>query len=153
MEMKTLSELDLSCERPPDGCVRRTMAVEMLVWSLLAGSDLLEALHEAAGEQACPAGALESAFEPAVFSLLVHKHDVSLLQLDLCFTLRGVRHNHTVPDAQRQKTALSEVNNRRNIHTGLNKMHSISFQIQETDLFLKNILKKSLLHSEVALFD
>lgn len=64
----------------------------------MAGVALLEALHEAAGEEARPAGALKRPFIPAVFTLLVHEDDVSLLQLDLGFTLRRVRDEHTVPD-------------------------------------------------------
>lgn len=56
-----------------------------------------DAVDEAAGKEACPAIPLERAFEPAILTLLVHKHNVALLQLQLSLALWRVRHHHTVP--------------------------------------------------------
>lgn len=61
----------------------------------------LETLHEAAGKEARPAGALKRPLVPAVLTFLVHEHDVALLQLDLGLALRRVRDEHTVPDEKR----------------------------------------------------
>lgn len=58
---------------------------------------MLDDVHEAAGEQPGPAVPLQRAFEPAVLSLPVHKHNVSLLQLQLRLALGRIRHHHPVP--------------------------------------------------------
>lgn len=64
-----------------------------------------DAVDKAAGKEASPAVPLERAFEPAVLALLVHEHDVALLQLQLGLALWRVRHHHAVP-GQEQPTAL-----------------------------------------------
>lgn len=56
-----------------------------------------DAVYEAAREQSGPAVPLEGSFEPAVLPLPVDKHYVSLFELQLCITLRGVGHHHSVP--------------------------------------------------------
>lgn len=56
-----------------------------------------EALHEAAREKARAAIPLQGPFVPAVLTLLVHKDNVTFLQLDLRLALGRVRHHHAVP--------------------------------------------------------
>lgn len=56
-----------------------------------------DAVDEAARKEARSTVPLESSFEPAVLALLVHKHYVSFLQLQLSLALRRVGHYHTVP--------------------------------------------------------
>lgn len=65
--------------------------------TLLPGSSASDDVDEAAGEQPGPAVPLQRAFEPAVLSLPVHKHDVSFFQFQLCLALRRIRHHHPVP--------------------------------------------------------
>lgn len=56
-----------------------------------------DAVDEAAGKESRTAVPLERTFEPAVLALLVDKHDVAFLQLQLSLALWRVRHHHTVP--------------------------------------------------------
>lgn len=58
---------------------------------------MLDDVYKAAGEQTGPAVPLQRAFEPAVLSLSVHKHNVSLLQFQLCLALGRIGHHHPVP--------------------------------------------------------
>lgn len=60
-----------------------------------------EALHEAAWKEPRAACPLQGPLVPAVLALLVHKDDVSLLQLNLCLALGRVRHHHAVPEGTR----------------------------------------------------
>lgn len=62
-----------------------------------------DAVDEAAGKEARSSVPLERAFEPAVLALLVHEHNVALLQLQLSLALRRVRHHHTVPAQEHPK--------------------------------------------------
>lgn len=55
-----------------------------------------EALDEAAGEKAGASGALQGSLIPAVLTLLVHKNDVALLQLDLGVALGRIRHHGAI---------------------------------------------------------
>lgn len=57
-----------------------------------------EALDEAAREEARAAVPLKGPLVPAVLTLLVHKDNVSLLQLYLCLALGWVRDHDTVPE-------------------------------------------------------
>lgn len=69
-------------------------------WKLLSwesGDWSSEALDKAPGEEARPAIPLQSPFVPAVLTLLVHKHNVTFLQFDLCLALRGVWDHNAVP--------------------------------------------------------
>jgi len=58
---------------------------------------VLDAVYEAAGEQPRAAVPLQRALEPAVFSLPVDEHDVTLLELQLRLALGGVGDHHPVP--------------------------------------------------------
>lgn len=58
---------------------------------------MLDDVYKAAREQTGPAVPLQRAFEPAVLSLSVHKHNVSLLQFQLCLALGRIGHHHPVP--------------------------------------------------------
>lgn len=66
-------------------------------------SSVLDDVYEAAGEQPGPAVPLQRAFEPAVLSLPVHKHNVSLLQFQLCLALGRIRHHHPVPGEENRR--------------------------------------------------
>ena len=61
-------------------------------------SSVLDYVDEAAGKQPGPAVPLQRAFIPAVLSLPVHKHNVSLLQLQLRLALGRIRNHHPVPE-------------------------------------------------------
>ena len=56
-----------------------------------------EALYEASREETGAAIPLQGPLVPAVLTLLVHKDNVTFLQLDLCLALGRVRDHHTVP--------------------------------------------------------
>lgn len=71
------------------------------LWSSVSQKGQSDDVYEAAREQSGPAVPLEGSFEPAVLSLPVDKHYVSLLQFQLCLTLRGVGHHHSVPGEER----------------------------------------------------
>lgn len=65
-------------------------------WSVESLSS--EALDEAAREEARATVPLQGPLVPAVLTLLVHKDNVSLLQLYLCLALGRVRDHDTVPE-------------------------------------------------------
>lgn len=71
------------------------------LWSSVSQKGQSDDVYEAAREQSGPAVPLECSFEPAVLSLPVDKHYVSLLQFQLCLTLRGVGHHHSVPGEEK----------------------------------------------------
>lgn len=62
-----------------------------------------DVLHEAPGEKPCLPVPLQRALEPAVLPLLVHEHDVALLELQLCLALRRVGDHHPVPAVGKQR--------------------------------------------------
>lgn len=63
-----------------------------------------EALHKAAWEESGAAVPLQGSLVPAVLSLLVHKDDVTFLQLNLRLTLGRVGDHHAVPGGDRHHT-------------------------------------------------
>lgn len=56
----------------------------------------LDTFYKAAWEQASFSIPLQCAFEPAIFTLFVNKNNISFFKLQLCFTLRRVRHHNPV---------------------------------------------------------
>lgn len=62
-----------------------------------------DVLHEAPGEEPRLPVPLQRALEPAVLPLLVHEHDVALLELQLCLALRWVGDHHPVPARGKQR--------------------------------------------------
>ena len=81
----------------PAGCRR---AVEIDAVRPGGPSDVL---HEAPGEEPRLPVPLQRALEPAVLPLLVHEHDVALLELQLCLALRWVGDHHPVPVRGKQR--------------------------------------------------
>lgn len=63
----------------------------------MGGDSSSEALDKAPGEEARPAVPLQRPFVPAVLPFLVHKHNVTFLQFDLCLALRWVWDHNAVP--------------------------------------------------------
>lgn len=72
----------------------------LLLGEWLVESLSSEALDEAAGEEARAAVPLQGALVPAVLTLLVHKDNVSLLQLYLGLALGRVGDHDTVPEGR-----------------------------------------------------
>lgn len=104
MLRSTLVYTPLILARSVSHCQELSRQLQLLTSSQLGvifldGKHVFEsdAVDEAAGKEARSAVPLERAFEPAVLALLVHKHDVAFLQLQLSLALWRVRHHHAVP--------------------------------------------------------
>lgn len=63
-----------------------------------------EALYKASWEETGAAVPLQGPLVPAVLTLLVHKDNVTFLQLNLCLTLGRVRDHHAIPGGETDTT-------------------------------------------------
>lgn len=78
-------------------CLFLCYAVSPESSSVESGNSSSEALDKAPGEEARPAIPLQRPFVPAILPFLVHKHNVTFLQFNLCLALRWVWDHNAVP--------------------------------------------------------